>query len=65
MHTIRKATNLPIVGHAIFSAELIKEQRPRTLRSIILSTARDAAVETVAREFGVTTLTQREIETFA
>jgi len=65
VHTIGKATNLPVVGHAVFSAALIREHAPRSLRSLIVSTARDTAVEAVAREFGVETLTSNQIETYA
>jgi hypothetical protein len=57
VHTIAKATNLPVVGHAVFSAALIREQQPRSLRSIILATTRDRLVESVADRFGVETHT--------
>jgi hypothetical protein len=53
VHTIGKATNLPVVGHAVFSAALIREHRPRSLRSIVVATGRDRVVERVAASLGV------------
>jgi hypothetical protein len=60
VHTIGKATSLPVVGHAVFSATLIREQEPATLRSIILTARRDHVVEGVAQMFGVETFTGHE-----
>jgi hypothetical protein len=62
VHTIAKATNLPVVGHAVFTAALIREQKPRSLRSLILSARRDSIVEGVAAQFDVETFTAAEIQ---
>jgi hypothetical protein len=59
-HTIAKATNLPVVGHAVFSAALVREHGPASLRSVILTTRRDAVVEEIARRYGVETFTATE-----
>lgn len=53
VHTIGKATNLPVVGHAVFSAALIREHRPRSLRSIVIAAGKDGVVERVAAAWGV------------
>lgn len=55
VHTIGKATNLPIVGHAVFTAALLREHEPRSVRSIILAAKPDEVVEAVARRYGVET----------
>lgn len=55
VHTIGKATNLPVVGHAVFAAALLREHEPRSLRSIILAAKPDDLVESVARRYGVET----------
>ena len=62
VHTIRKATNLPVVGHAVFSAALIKEREPRSVRSVILAMISDPVVEAVASDFSVETLSERDIQ---
>jgi hypothetical protein len=53
VHTIGKATNLPVVGHAVFSAALIREHRPRSLRSIVVAAGKDGVVERVATAFDI------------
>jgi hypothetical protein len=61
VHTIGKQTNLPIVGHAVFSRMLVERAGPRSVRTLVLTRARDPIVEEIGRSYGVKFLDGAEL----
>ena len=49
----------------VFSAALIREQEPRSIRSLIFSAAQGSVVEGIAARFSVETFTSAEIDKIA